>query len=118
MNDPCYAWVIDVDEYCCTNSWDDDCQALYDYCAVGSGTVDIDELAFDNIVVFPNPTTGMLNIKTNLNITHTLYDFTGKVITENSSEDFIDITNLPNGVYFLSIKYGEKVFNKRIVKED
>ena len=118
LNDPCYAWVIDVDEYCCTNSWDDDCQALYDYCAVGSGTVDIDELAFDNIVVFPNPTTGMLNIKTNLNITHTLYDFTGKVITENSSEDFIDITNLPNGVYFLSIKYGEKVFNKRIVKED
>ena len=118
LNDPCYAWVIDVDEYCCTNSWDDDCQALYDYCAVGSGTVDIDELAFDNIVVFPNPTTGMLNIKTNLNITHTLYDFTGKVITENSSEDFIDITNLPNGVYFLSIRYGEKVFNKRIVKED
>ena len=118
LNDPCYAWVIDVDQYCCTNSWDTDCQALYDYCAIGSGTVDIDELAFDNIVVFPNPTTGMLNIKTNLNITHTLYDFTGKTITESSSEDYIDITNLPNGVYFLSIKYGDKVFNKRIVKED
>lgn len=118
LNDPCYAWVIDVDEYCCTNSWDSDCQALYDYCAVGSGTVDIDEFAFDNIVVFPNPTTGVLNIRTNLDVTYSLYDFTGREIVKDSNEETIDITTLPNGVYFLSIRYGEKVFNKRIVKED
>ncbi|MDC3250296.1 T9SS type A sorting domain-containing protein [bacterium] len=118
LNDPCYAWVIDVDEYCCTNSWDPDCQALYDYCATQSGTLDLDELAFNNIVVFPNPTTGNLNIKTNLDITYTLYDFTGRVIIENSDAQTIDITTLPNGVYFLSIKHHDKVFNKRIVKED
>ena len=110
--------MIDVDEYCCTNSWDSDCQALYDYCAVGSGTVDIDEFAFDNIVVFPNPTTGVLNIRTNLDVTYSLYDFTGREIVKDSNEETIDITTLPNGVYFLSIRYGEKVFNKRIVKED
>ncbi len=118
LNDPCYAWVIDVDKYCCTNSWDPDCQALYDYCATQSGTLNLDELAFNNIVVFPNPTTGNLNIKTNLDITYTLYNFTGRVIIENSDEQTIDITTLPNGVYFLSIKHHDKVFNKRIVKED
>jgi len=32
LNDPCYAWVIDVDEYCCENEWDTICQATYDYC--------------------------------------------------------------------------------------
>ena len=32
LNDPCYAWVIDVDEYCCTNDWDSICQLTYDYC--------------------------------------------------------------------------------------
>ncbi len=32
LNDPCYAWVIDVDEYCCTNDWDNICQLTYDYC--------------------------------------------------------------------------------------
>lgn len=32
LNDPCYAWVIDVDEYCCENEWDQVCQATYDYC--------------------------------------------------------------------------------------
>jgi len=32
LNDPCYAWVIDVDDYCCENDWDTICQATYDYC--------------------------------------------------------------------------------------
>ena len=32
LNDPCYAWVIDVDEYCCENEWDNVCQATYNYC--------------------------------------------------------------------------------------
>lgn len=118
LNDPCYAWVIDVDEYCCNNAWDSDCQALYDYCAVSNGTVDIDEFTFDHIVVYPNPTTGQLNIRTNLDVTYTLYDFTGREVIEDSTEDVIDISTLPNGVYFLSIRHHDKVFNKRIVKED
>ena len=33
LNDPCYAWVIEVDEYCCNNEWDNICQLTYDYCA-------------------------------------------------------------------------------------
>ena len=32
LNDECYAWVIDVDEYCCENEWDNICQLTYDYC--------------------------------------------------------------------------------------
>ena len=32
LNDPCYAWVIEVDEFCCENEWDTICQATYDYC--------------------------------------------------------------------------------------
>jgi len=32
LNDPCYAWVIDIDEYCCENEWDTVCQATYNYC--------------------------------------------------------------------------------------
>ena len=33
LNDPCYAWVISVDDYCCENEWDTICQATYDYCS-------------------------------------------------------------------------------------
>tara|TARA_R100001463_G_scaffold44100_4_gene91758 strand:- start:1704 stop:2204 length:501 start_codon:yes stop_codon:yes gene_type:complete len=32
LNDECYEWVIDVDNYCCENEWDDICQLTYDYC--------------------------------------------------------------------------------------
>jgi hypothetical protein len=32
LNDPCYAWVVDIDDYCCENEWDDICQLTYDYC--------------------------------------------------------------------------------------
>ena len=32
LNDPCYEWVILVDEYCCENEWDTICQATYNYC--------------------------------------------------------------------------------------
>ena len=32
LNNPCYAWVISVDDYCCENGWDTICQATYNYC--------------------------------------------------------------------------------------
>ena len=32
LNDPCYEWVILVDDYCCENEWDTICQATYDHC--------------------------------------------------------------------------------------
>jgi len=32
LNDPCYAWVISVDDYCCGNEWDAVCQLTYNYC--------------------------------------------------------------------------------------
>ena len=35
LNDGCYAWVIDVDDYCCTTNWDASCQSMYDYCQLG-----------------------------------------------------------------------------------
>jgi hypothetical protein len=37
LNDPCYAWVISVDPYCCENAWDTICQLTYNYC-IGSWT--------------------------------------------------------------------------------
>ena len=32
LNDECYSWVIDVDDYCCNNSWDEICELTYSYC--------------------------------------------------------------------------------------
>jgi len=35
LNDPCYAWVLSVDDYCCENEWDTICQATYNHCFNG-----------------------------------------------------------------------------------
>ena len=51
LNDGCYAWVIDVDVYCCENDWDASCQSMYDYCEQGWPT-SIDELGINGIMIY------------------------------------------------------------------
>ena len=119
LNDQCYAWVIDVDNYCCNNNWDPTCQEMYNYCESGwPEGVDIWE-AFrmtTSIMVYPNPTKNILNIESSLNITYSLYDFTGKVLINESNQNKINLTNYSNGVYFLTINYNGNKFNKKIIK--
>ena len=35
LNDSCYAWIIDIDSYCCEVAWDNACVDLYSYCEQG-----------------------------------------------------------------------------------
>ena len=121
LNDNCYAWVIDVDDYCCDNEWDPVCQEMYNYCENGwPEGFDINGMfsrSFSSIVVYPNPTTNILNIGTNLDITHSLRDLQGRTIINNSPKKSIDMSKFESGVYFLSINHEGKVFNKKIIKE-
>ena len=115
-----YAWVIDVDNYCCNNEWDPTCQEMYNYCEngwpEGVGIWENGRMA-NSIMVYPNPTKNILNINSSLEITYSLYDFTGKVLISNSSESEINLTNYSNGVYFLTIDYNGIKFNKKIIKK-
>ena len=120
LNDQCYAWVIDVDNYCCNNEWDPTCQEMYNYCEngwpEGVGIWENGRMA-NSIMVYPNPTKNILNINSSLEITYSLYDFTGKVLISNSSKSEINLTNYSNGVYFLTIDYNGIKFNKKIIKK-
>jgi len=116
LNDGCYAWVIDVDDYCCTNTWDSYCQAQYDYCAEG-WPVGLDDLLSrdSEIIIYPNPTNGYLYITTKLELEIKLYDMKGSLITEN--EKVIDMTNLPSGIYNLHIIYEGSTINHKVIKQ-
>tara|TARA_R100001015_G_C4634386_1_gene200809 strand:- start:2818 stop:5112 length:2295 start_codon:yes stop_codon:yes gene_type:complete len=115
LNDGCYAWVIDVDVYCCENDWDASCQTMYDYCQLGWPT-SIDETASSSIVVYPNPTSGILNIDTRLDISVEVYDINGKLMIEKNSKR-IDFSDWPVGIYNLIIRKDELVITKRIIKQ-
>lgn len=115
LNDGCYAWVIDVDVYCCENEWDASCQAMYDYCALG-WPVDLDEMDINGIIVYPNPTDNTVNIETHLSFKYELRDMMGKLILEGQ-DNRLELGVYENGVYLLTLIHEGKRFTKRIIKQ-
>ena len=124
LNDNCYAWVIDVDQYCCDNEFDSICQEMYNYCENGwPDGFDINSIQskfsrINNIIVHPNPTSGIIKLSTNIEgITFEVRDVLGKLIIPESSGNTIDLSKAQTGIYFLTIKNGTQTYNKRIIKE-
>jgi hypothetical protein len=109
LNDGCYAWVIDVDDFCCTNDWDASCQSMYDYCAQGWPTSVPD--------IYPNPTQNLITIETRLEIEVEIYDLMGRLLIEEKNSKRLDLSNLSNGLYNLSIIHNDKRYNKQIIKQ-
>ena len=116
LNDGCYAWVIDVDDYCCTTNWDATCQQMYDYCQLGWPT-GIEDMSALGIVVYPNPTKDIITIETRLQIEVELCDVMGKKVIQEKNIRRLDLSNLPNGLYNLTILYKDKRYNKKVVKQ-
>ena len=115
LNDGCYAWVIDVDSYCCTNDWDESCQTMYDYCQNGWPT-SVDEFGENAIMVYPNPTNDILNVETRLDIYIEVYDMSGRMVI-NTNDKRIDLSEYKSGIYNMVIIHNELRFNKRVIKQ-
>lgn len=116
LNDGCYAWVIDVDDYCCNVDWDASCQSMYDYCQLGWPT-SIPDVSALGIAVYPNPTKDVLTIETRLEIEVEVHDLMGKLLIKTKNINRLDLSDLSNGLYNLSIIHEEKRYNKQIIKQ-
>ena len=116
LNDECYAWVIDVDDYCCNNDWDPTCQSMYDYCQLGWPT-SIPDVSALGIAVYPNPTHNVLSIDTRLDIQIEVHDLMGKLLIKTENVNRLDLSDLSNGLYNLSIIHESKRYNKQIIKQ-
>ncbi|WP_347921767.1 T9SS type A sorting domain-containing protein [Pontimicrobium sp. SW4] len=74
------------------------------------------DLAF--ISVYPNPTKGVVNVDTSKTISKLeLYDVLGKLVVTKTNSYRIDLTQLPNGIYFLKGEVDNTSFTRRIVKQ-
>ncbi len=72
-----------------------------------------------NIGLYPNPANNIAVIQTNNagKISYALNDVTGKVILNGEGNE-IDLSNLNNGIYFVTIKSGAEVIGiKKLIKE-
>jgi hypothetical protein len=114
LNDSCYAWIIDIDPYCCEVEWDGACVELYDYCESGwpTGVYSI----HDVYNVYPNPVTDVLNIQTSLDIITEVYNSLGQIVVAGTREKRIDLKDLPKGFYQVAIRYNERTTIKKIIK--
>ena len=111
LNDMCYAWVIQADPFCCDEAWDATCQETYNYCQ-STGIESI--LAGDDLVVYPNPVSNVLNInqKTDIDV----IDSNGRIIVSKTNTNAIDASLWPPGMYMVRIVWNGRVIVKKIIK--
>jgi len=70
--------------------------------------------------VYPNPTTGLLNINIEANSKVDLYTTNGqliKTITSNSNQLQWDLTDLSNGIYFIQVEKEDVISIQKIIKQ-
>ena len=68
----------------------------------------IDEAAFEGVQLYPNPTTGIINIDANKVFEVEITDANGRMIRENISPmvgtSSVDLGKVQVGVYFVTLK--------------
>jgi subtilisin-like proprotein convertase family protein len=82
-----------------------------------------EDITFSNLKIYPNPTNGIVNIDLgNQNLESKsvvkLFDIQGRIISTkemNTTIDNINISNLSDGVYLISIENGSSKTTKKIV---
>ncbi|MES2799722.1 MAG: T9SS type A sorting domain-containing protein [Bacteroidota bacterium] len=87
-------------------------------------TVNLDEIAFNNLVVSPNPSNGIFTIKMDQTFDDeklVLLNFAGQTIENNvifnGAEISINIAEQPNGIYFLRISNQTEVSTIKLIKQ-
>ena len=114
LNDPCYEWVLSVDDYCCENEWDTICQATYDHCADGWDGPAPTRIKINDIRVYPNPTTGIININTFVDLW--LFNTLGDMIIHKKDINVLDVSKLNSGTYYIKMQHQNNIINKVIIK--
>lgn len=86
-----------------------------------SFTLSVQDTLVDNLILFPNPTKEILNINFNnllYNGNYSVIDLSGKLILNAQlSSNKIDVSNLNNGVYFLSVTSEGLTQTQKFIKQ-
>ena len=114
-NDECYMWVIDVDPYCCESEWDDTCVNLYSYCEEGTATY-IPYFGSE-VKVFPNPVARTLTVRSSNPVTIEVYNSVGALVVPQTTDNEVDMSEMPVGLYQVVIRHDGRSIVKNISKQ-
>lgn len=86
-----------------------------------SFTLSVEDTLVDNLILYPNPTKDYLNLNFNnllYNGNYSVIDLSGKLILNAQlSSNKIDVSNIANGIYFLSVTSEGKTQTQRFIKQ-
>jgi hypothetical protein len=111
----CFAWVISIDDECCSGEWDSYCVELYNYCDLG-WPIELEENS-DELLIYPNPVTDILTINGSSEVDVDIYDMVGSLVVSEQNAKQINMSKLPSGIYNMSILYKGVKLNQRVVKQ-
>lgn len=100
---------------------DADAVSIDDIQVLGNATLSTQEAASkakDAVALYPNPTKGEINIKTDQKIkSTTVFDMTGKSLLQNDTEK-ADISSLPKGTYLVKISFADgSTSTRKVIKQ-
>jgi hypothetical protein len=82
------------------------------------GVLSVEANEVIQVVLYPNPTTGLLNIQTNRSIDIAVFDITGKKVfnaSNISNENQIDLSSLNAGLYLVKLNDGTSESTQKLI---
>ena len=79
----------------------------------------VDENSLFNVMLYPNPTSGKLNIEAEEMISVSVYDLVGQCVMQMTADDnqtAIDMSQLQNSIYFIKVNTAKGSAVQRVVK--
>lgn len=70
------------------------------------------------VSIYPNPTSDILNIKTDSKINAvSVVDITGKKVNVKLENDKVDVRDLPAGIYLINVETKDGIFTEKFIKK-
>lgn len=84
---------------------------------IGGAVINVEDFNNQKVMVYPNPSKGIINIE-NKNLDKIIiFDISGRIIKEMKSQSQIDLTDISKGVYIIKLISGTKTLVDKIVLE-
>lgn len=79
-------------------------------------TVSLNEMSMPNVSIYPNPTTGILNVDIDNDFDAVVYNYQGQVMMKmNGNNRQLNLSNLTAGIYFVEIRTNNHAFVKKVI---
>lgn len=93
----------------------DGCENLY-LATFNYNPLGIEDLIQQNVQLFPNPTTGILNIPQVVENIEIL-SMDGRILISDQQTASVNVSEFPAGIYLARIKTGDRIFLQQIIKQ-